>query len=75
MFWECLAKVVPRDFGNHDLPTVLSHTVGCCSSASFQICKIPLTIKPLMFLLLSGFFGLRVGQVQGLQACGVQPNR
>ena len=40
-----------------------------------QTCKLPRPL-PLMFLSLTpgSFFGLEVGQVQGLQACRVQPS-
>ena len=41
-----------------------------------QLCKSPLSNNPLMSLLrsLGCFFGLDAGQLQGLPACGLQPN-
>ena len=48
--------------------------VGGCSRTLLQTCKISLSIKPLtsLSLTLGSFFGLKAGQAQGLQACGVQ---
>ena len=77
----------PPMVGNFPLPRVarslpypayrLLHRVGCCSRMLFQTCEIPLSIKPLMFLLLTpgSFLGLEAWQAQGLQASRVQPNR
>ena len=49
-------------------PCHLPHTVGCCSRTLLQTCKLHLSIKPLMSLLLtlSSFFRHKDGQVQGL---------
>ena len=51
--------------------------VGCCSGTLLQTCEIP----PIHYAIdvsvadTSSFLGLEAVQVQGLQACRVQPNR
>ena len=69
-------------------PTSPLSSDGCCcvpfavysevllQDLLLQMCKLPLSNKPKMSLSLfpSSFFGLEAGQLQGLQACGVQPN-
>ena len=52
----------------------LLHKIGCCCRALLQTCKLPLSTKPLMSLMLTPdpFFGLKAGQMQALEACGVQ---
>lgn len=45
----------------------LLHTVGCHSRILLQTCKFPLTIKPLMSLLLTlGSLRIKAEQVQAL---------
>ena len=55
----------------------LLYTVGVSlQDLLLQTCKFPLSDKLLMSLLLylGSFFRLMAGQLQGLQACWVQPN-
>ena len=61
----------------HVLPVTRSPGMSVApGSFLLWVCKNPLTIKPLMSLSLTpiSFFSLEAGQVQGLQASGVQPN-
>lgn len=52
------------------------HMVGCRSGILLQTCKVSLAVKPLrslsLFLVLLSC--LETEQLQGLWACGVQPN-
>ena len=58
------------------LPPCPQHRLLPCPAHQLGI-HYPPSIKPLisLSLTLSSFFRLETGQVQGLQACGVQPNK
>ena len=85
-WWANLMSIPPTN-GSLRLPWVVKIAVTSCLLPAIRgggvalrpicfRCVRPLSNKPLtsLSLFLGSSFGLEAGQVQGIQACGVQPN-